>query len=373
MNDRTEQPEDENARLRMMIENLSKELKDQKKLVNAHENCMAELAKAEVKLSKKEEECSALQSKLSATEEKMSQVERQLKNKEQENEELDQYMKELKEHYEDDNNALEKKNSELTSFWEVDKKDLDVASNEIGSGGWGIVYKGKFKGVTVAVKKLYPHIVSEYNEKLVRREIMILSQVRHPNILLFMGAVMKGESSYIITELLDTDLRSAYGRGEILEESKRPILCNVAAALVYLHTNPFPILHRDVSSANVLLQAVGGEHKWKAKLSDFGSANVTAKAITPNAGAVIYAAPEAISESTQAQTDKVDVYSFGVLLCEVTLCSPPPNDRKHLFDYTSSIRINKPEFFNLAKMCTKHSPHDRPTMMVVLQKLNTFA
>ena len=354
----------------MQTEILKMKLEEQEKLVNAEKN---ELARTNIELCTAKEKVSTSQVELQTAEEKITQMADQHEQEMQESEERHRaYVEELKEHHEDDQRLLKERNRELTSLWEVDQNDIEVISNDpIGSGGWGIVYKGKFKGVHVAVKKLYPHILSEHNEKLVRREISLLSQVRHPNILLFVGAVIKvkGESSFIITELLDTDLRSAYGRGEIHEESRLPILSDVAAALVYLHSCRTPIVHRDVSSANVLLEAVNGDQIWKAKLSDFGSANVVAKAITPNPGAAIYAAPETLSEYTGTQqTDKVDVYSFGVLLCETILCSPPPDDRKDFFEYMSRI-MSKRGYFRLAKKCTKQSTRDRPPMATVLASL----
>lgn len=259
-------------------------------------------------------------------------------------------------------------NKELIYQWEIDRNDIQITSDPIGSGGWGTIHKGKWRGIDVAVKKLHHHVMSRHNEEIVRREIRLLSQARHPNILLFLGAVIKGEreSSFIVTELLHTDLRSAYGRDEIIENTKLPILSDIAAALIYLHSCRIPIIHRDVSSANVLLEKIGSEQKWKAKLSDFGSANVLAKSETPHPGAAIYAAPE--TWNSGQQTDKMDVYSFGVLLCEVKLCLPPPDEQKNFFNYMSKIMFDD-GFYQLAKMCTKQSPQDRPSMAKVLASL----
>lgn len=344
-----------------------------------------------------EKSASSLQEELSSTKEVVSRLEDEKINAEREMKlELnalhsqhqlekiemkkmqDDFMKELKEHYQDDRKVLKQENRALSSLWEVDRRDVEIISNDpIGSGGWGTIHKGKFKGIHVAIKKLYPHILSEHNEGIVRREISMLAQVRHPNILLFLGAVISnfkinGESSLLITELLDTDLRFAYEQGQVQEESKVPILCDVASALVYLHTSSVPIIHRDVSSANILLQAVYGERRWKAKLSDFGSANVISKSITPNAGAAIYAAPEILSAYKQPQTEKVDVYSFGVLICEVVLCSPPPDKREDYFTLMLSKIYHKQELYQLAKQCTKLSCQDRPCMPAVLTILSSL-
>ena len=92
------------------------------------------------------------------------------------------------------------------------------------------------------------------------------------------------------------------------------ILRDVSAALNYLHLQPNPIIHRDVSSANVLLLALPN-NKWRGKLSDFGSANLVQHASTPGPGAAMYTAPEVFRG--EQQSTKMDTFSFGKLLCEV--------------------------------------------------------
>ena len=148
-----------------------------------------------------------------------------------------------------------------------------------------------------------------------------------------MGAVLTvdGTGPLIVTELLDKSLRSAYEEGLLEEKSKVPVLRDVSSALTYLHTHCTPIIHRDVSSANVLLEAVRQESQWKGKLSDFGSANLSRLATTPAEGAAVYAAPEVSTQDRSEQTPKIDVYSFGVLVCEVCLCRIPPERQEFPF------------------------------------------
>ena len=149
---------------------------------------------------------------------------------------------------------------------------------------------------------------------------------------------------------------------------KVPVLQDVASALNYLHSHRTPILHRDVSSANVLLEHSKPDRQWKAKLSDFGSANLSFLAATPAEGAPIYAAPEVSTEDRSRQTAKVDVYSFGVLVCEVCLCQFPP-ERAKFSSMLSKVRPTAPNLFSLSRDCTSHAPQDRPAMSVVLQRL----
>ena len=166
-------------------------------------------------------------------------------------------------------------------LWEVPRDDVHVSNKILGTGGWGYVAEGTFHGQKVAVKCLHRGILSQFTTNHVRREISIMAQVRHPNLVLLIGAVLNADTGpLIITELLDRTLRSAYEEHLLEEHCKLPILRDVATALNYLHTHCRPIIHRDVSSSNVLLLALR-DGNWLAKLSDFGSANLIRTATTP--------------------------------------------------------------------------------------------
>ena len=256
-------------------------------------------------------------------------------------------------------------------LWELPREEVHISQTLLGTGGWGYVARGTFQEQAVAVKCLHRAILSPQNEGRLRREISIMSQVRHPNLLLLIGAVLTAEREgpLIVTELLDTSLRSAYEEGSLEERSKVPVLRDVASALTYLHSHRTPILHRDVSSANVLLEAIGHDRRWKAKLSDFGSANLSQLASTPFEGAVVYSAPEVSTEDRSRQTSKIDVYSFGVLVCEVCLCQFPP-ERHQFLSMLSDVRRTAPNLFPLSRDCTSHSHHDRPTMREVVQRID---
>ena len=260
---------------------------------------------------------------------------------------------------------------QLLDLWELPHEDVHISQTLLGTGGWGYVAQGTFRGEGVAVKCLHREILSPQNEGRVRREISIMAQVRHPNLLLLIGAVLttEGVGPLIITELLDRSLRSAYQDGVLEERSKVPILRNVASALTYLHSHRTPIIHRDVSSANVLLEGVRSEAQWKAKLSDFGSANLSHLATTPFEGAAVYSAPEVSTEDRSRQTAKIDVYSFGVLVCEVALCRFPP-DRLQFPSMLRDVHHATPDMFPLARDCTSHTHQDRPAMRQVLERID---
>ena len=173
----------------------------------------------------------------------------------------------------------------------------------------------------------------------------------------------------IITELLDTDLRNAYQNGQLGSNVNRvrlSILRDVAAALNYLHNQTESIIHRDVSSSSVLLQALPDKN-WRGKLFSFDSANLARYATTPGPGAIVYSAPEAMKQ--EEQTTKMDVYSYGVLLCEVFNNQFP--DRHARSSMLQSIARVFPLLHNIASSCLQEDPTRRPTMSNILDQLNT--
>ena len=263
--------------------------------------------------------------------------------------------------------------SQEIEFWHVSPEEVQVGQEILGRGAWGVVAKGKFRGQKVAVKQVYPDILQQTTMDRIRREIRTMAQVRHPNLVLFIAAVIDDQTGpMIITEILDTSLRSAYERNH-LGSNKLRILQDVASALNYLHLHREPIIHRDVSTANVLLEAVAN-NGWKAKLSDFGSANLVRYATTPGEGAIIYTAPEAFPQPPtsptppQPQTPKIDVYSYGVLLGEVVTQQLP--DPERLQWMMQQVRRQWPQLHPLVTGCIQHNPGRRPTMAYILEELN---
>ena len=264
---------------------------------------------------------------------------------------------------------LQQKMHQASSHWEVKREEVELHKTEIiGTGAWGYVVEGTFRGQRVAVKCLHNLIRQPHFIKQVRREIDIMAQLRHPHLLLFMGVVVEQVSSpLIVTELLDTSLRRAYEQNQLHQSNLVSIFKQVASALNYLHLQSSGIIHRDVSSANVLLEG-NSEQQWKAKLSDFGSANLMRQSSTVGPGAIVYAAPEIKTESGIPQTPKVDVYSFGVLLAEVLLSQFPSVEEFPAM--LETVRVVWPSAYPLTYTCTKEDPSQRPTMAQVLEQLN---
>ena len=276
---------------------------------------------------------------------------------------------------------LQEENRQLltTSRWEVSSSEIQV-KKEIGRGAYATVYEGFFRKQKVAVKVLHNMIKSHHNLEVFKREVNLLARVRHPNLLLFIAVAFdyENERPLMVTELMTMSLRNGYTDGIIRISDMRQIMYDVACALHYLHSQEEPILHRDVSSANVLLQKQ--DDVWRGKLSDFGAANLARLSVSSAPGAEVYTAPEVPRECValsfdetqkqrQEQTTKVDVFSYGVLLCEVFTEKPQlPSQR----EFPTMLRYFENRFSGMHKIitsCIEREPSFRPTMEIILQEL----
>ena len=233
----------------------------------------------------------------------------------------------------------------------------------LGKGGWGEVKVAKFRGLRVAVKCLYEVILSPYNISVFTREMEIAARVRHPNLLQFIGAT-KVDTPIILSELMPTSLRKELETGPLPYPAVLTISQDIACGLNYLHLfKPDPILHRDVSTANVLLQPISGG--WRAKVSDYGSANLQPMiGRTVNPGNPVYSAPEA--GVPRDHSPAMDVYSYGVVLIEMMICHIPEVAQRQL--HINSIR--RPTFKALIKRCLKENCRERPTMSEIITDFN---
>ena len=285
-----------------------------------------------------------------------------------ENMRLNEQVKELK----------QQKVTTMDESWKVNYKEVTLTKQELGRGGWGVIWIGEFRGQKVAVKQMHELIVSPEFIQLLNREIGIMAQLRHPNLLQFIGAILDHPSGnpMIITEIMDISLRGAYEKKQL---SPVPVsIClsimrDVAVGLNYLHCLPDPIIHRDVSSANVLLESKG-PGKWKTKISDFGSAKLARSAVTKAPGATVYSAPEALQSVTvvnkKKQTTKMDIFSYGVLFCEAMNCQFPDED---IFqNLLKQTKASSPSIHQLILQCISEDTEHRPTMKQIIQQLDSI-
>ena len=187
--------------------------------------------------------------------------------------------------------------------WMISRDEIKLSDRVLGTGAWGRVLEGNFRGTKVAVKEIHEVIQSAHNRLLFDREITFATLVRHPCILQFLAVTeYRTNKPLLVAELMDMSLSQLVRDEKTLGNRFIRILAlDVAYGLNYLHCfRPNPILHRDVNSGNVMVWRQGD--KWRGKLCDFGSAEFMGSKMSENPGNPFYSAPEA---SGSCQSPKV--------------------------------------------------------------------
>ena len=225
-------------------------------------------------------------------------------------------------------------------------RKVRLLKNEtLGTGSYGAVCKAKCDQLICAAKLLYPVLFQmqapdpgkEHRQPFRRFELecQFLSRVNHPNIVQYLGTYRDPETNapVLLMELMDESLTHFLesSPGDIPYHIQVNLSQDIAQALAFLHANG--IIHRDLSSNNVLL--IAGS---RAKVSDFGMSKFTdinttrLATMTTCPGTPAFMSPEALDEPP-AYTDKLDTFSFGVLLVQIsTRQFPEPTDRFEKID-----------------------------------------
>ena len=209
-------------------------------------------------------------------------------------------------------------------------------SQPLGHGSYGAVYKAKCDQLPCAAKVLHPTILDPNDPgaatmmQRFKQECLILGNIRHPNIVQYLGITRDPESKLpvLLMELLDENLTKMLERSQrLLPYYVQVDVCHdVALAVSYLHSND--IIHRDLSSNNVLIVA-----KRRAKVTDFGMSKLAGAdpSMTPLTimcpGTQAYMPPEALNQPP-VYTKKLDCFSEGVIMIQVcTRLWPEPGPR----------------------------------------------
>lgn len=286
--------------------------------------------------------------------------------------------------------------------FEVDWSDLRLG-DVLGQGAFGRVHSARWRGTAVAVKTLILPAMGSNSHAAVlaslvqdfKAEVAVISALRHPNILLFMGAcTTTADHLALVTEIAP--------RGsvwDLLHTTAQPLpaaqvvelALGIARGMAYLHSHrPAPILHRDLKSANILLDAHG-----TVKVSDFGLARVkavsyamsTAGQMTGGIGTYQWMSPEVLAN--EAYTESADVYSYGIILWEMMTRQVPFSTstgnqmQVALQVMTAGLRpslsslprlpggdcMYPAELTGLMTACWAQDPRVRPTFMHAIQVL----
>ena len=265
---------------------------------------------------------------------------------------------------------LQEKDRELRQsqdHWSINKDEVTLTKEELGRGSYAVVTVGIFRDLRVAVKSLHTVIISDYNLGIFSREMSIASRVRHPNLVQFIGATKVG-NPLILTELMSTSLHKKLRETELSNQQILSIAQDVALGLNYLHLfKPQPIIHRDVSSPNVLLKPCTGPAGYEAKVADYGTAKVVQAESTGTEmpGNPAYAAREA--RDPEQHSPAMDVYSYSVLLMEMNLRSKPEMTIAERARQSGSVSWS--DMKSLIQRGLNANPRDRPTMAQVVESL----
>ncbi len=198
---------------------------------------------------------------------------------------------------------------------------VHVTDRELGHGAYAVVVEVEYMGLKCAGKKIHEMLLKQgemsYSIRRFEDECKILSQVRHPNIVQFLGVYYQQgmKVPMLVMECLPTNLCSEIKlKGILPKELNYSILHDVALGLQYLHMKHPPIIHRDLSANNVLLTV-----NMKAKISDLGMARMInmnplqASKMTETPGTPAYMPPEVMVASPTYDTS-VDQFSYGILM-----------------------------------------------------------
>ncbi|KAG0485590.1 hypothetical protein HPP92_009669 [Vanilla planifolia] len=256
--------------------------------------------------------------------------------------------------------------------WGIDFSELTVGTR-VGIGFFGEVFRGIWNGTDVAIKVFLEQDLTAENVEDFCNEISILSRLRHPNVILFLGACMKPPHLSMVTEYME--MGSLYylihmsGQKKKLSWRKRlKMLRDICRGLMCIHR--MKIVHRDLKSANCLVN----KH-WTVKICDFGLSRVMKGGLlcdNSSAGTPEWMAPELIRN--ESITEKCDIFSLGVIMWELCTLSRPwegvPAVQVVYAVANESTRLEIPEgpLGKLIADCWAE-PNERPTCQEILTRL----
>ncbi|XP_010519852.1 PREDICTED: serine/threonine-protein kinase EDR1 [Tarenaya hassleriana] len=260
--------------------------------------------------------------------------------------------------------------------WEILWEDLQIGER-IGIGSYGEVYCAEWNGTEVAVKKFLDQDFSGDALTQFKSEVEIMLRLRHPNVVLFMGAVTRPPHFSILTEFLPRGslYRLLHRPKTQLDEKRRmQMALDVAKGMNYLHTSHPTIVHRDLKSPNLLV-----DKNWVVKVCDFGLSRMkhhTFLSSKSTAGTPEWMAPEVLRN--EPANEKCDVYSFGVILWELATTRIPwkglnPMQVVGAVGFQNR-RLEIPEDIDptvakIIRECWQTEPHLRPSFTQLMHRL----
>ena len=260
-----------------------------------------------------------------------------------------------------------------------------VIGKELSRGAYGAVHSGRLDGKDVAVKRIHGLLLEaargqgdvETMLRDFRRECDLVERVDHPHVVGFKGAFYDEttDEPILVMELMMENLRRYLerNRGQLSRQKQLEICAEIARGLHFLHTRTPPIVHRDLTDKNILLDADG-----VVKIGDLGQSRLktTDYFSTGQPGAIPFMSPEAMQEQSH-YNEKLDMFSLGVLMLEIATQQPPrvsmvgigvtPEMQRRQGDL-SKLDEDHP-LQPLILSCLKDSPKERPDIVGVHTQL----
>lgn len=281
--------------------------------------------------------------------------------------------------------------AEIYGLQNIENDDLEELQ-ELGSGTFGTVYHGKWRGTDVAIKRIKSSCFSgrlSEQERLTKdfwREAQILSTLHHPNVVAFYGVVPDGPGGTLatVTEyMVHGSLRNVLMKKDrVLDRRKRLLIAMDAAfGMEYLHLKN--IVHFDLKCDNLLVN-LGDPERPVCKVGDFGLSRIKRNTLVSGGvrGTLPWMAPELLDGNSCRVSEKVDIFSFGIAMWEI-LTGEEPYANMHCGAIIGGIVNNtlRPaipkrcdsEWKKLMEECWSPDPAARPTFTEIKNRLRIMS
>ena len=209
---------------------------------------------------------------------------------------------------------LDQSTSSMPEYKKLDTRMIKI-EKQIGEGAYGVVFKGQWKGVPVAIKQVQGHLLDEKARNEFMNEIRVMGKLgNHSNVITFIGAVTEGEQMMLVTKYYSKGSLEDYilkDKGFLSDEILLSIIKDCASGLNHLHLEN--IVHKDIATRNVLL-----ESDYTGVISDFGYSRFfegEGGETRSEIGPIPWMSPESVTK--RIYSIHSDSWMFGAMLCEI--------------------------------------------------------
>ena len=270
----------------------------------------------------------------------------------------------------------------------IDPSELEI-TNLVGSGAFGLVYKGKYANMDVAIKELKAEESESKADELdkfkeFQREVGIMSGLNHTNLVRLFGITIKPHLRMIMEWCPESDLYHFLLSDEPIDWKLRIRIClDIAKGMRYLQDVTPPIIHRDLRSPNVFMMSKNPSAFVVAKVADFGLSLRVEHRVGGFLPTWRWLAPEVIDVDNVYYDETADIYSFAIVMWEIVARDVP------FLEYDKDIRQMQikqmiihenlrptipddcpPKLARLMKKCWRADPKQRPNFDKSVKELN---